>query len=258
MDGPVETVLALHGLGGNAALWSGFGARAAPRWRVLAAQAAGHGTPGGPAPFSIEDYADRALRLLDAHGLRRVHVLGLSMGGHAALTLYARRPERVASLVLANCSVGSPEAARERLAAARARIAELGFPRFARAYVLSRFGASPPQPAVDAYLESVLATGESVYLQALGAILAQDWRARLPQVRVPALVLTGAADTSTPPSAARELAAAIGGAQPVVLPQAGHFSYLDQPDAFADAVLGFLDRLPAAGRQGEPPRKETP
>jgi pimeloyl-ACP methyl ester carboxylesterase len=65
----------------------------------------------------------------------------------------------------------------------------------------------------------------------------------LPHIKVPALVVVGADDT--PFLAASDyMAAKIPGAQKVVIPAAGHAANIDQPQAFIDAVLPFLDSLP--------------
>ena len=65
----------------------------------------------------------------------------------------------------------------------------------------------------------------------------------LPEIRAPALVVVGADDT--PFLAASDyMAAKIPGASKVVIPSAGHAVNIDQPKAFIDAVLPFLDKLP--------------
>jgi pimeloyl-ACP methyl ester carboxylesterase len=72
----------------------------------------------------------------------------------------------------------------------------------------------------------------------------------LPHIKVPALVVVGADDT--PFLAASDyMAAKIPGAQKVVIPAAGHAANIDQPQAFIDAVLPFLDSLPPAAASGQ-------
>ena len=72
----------------------------------------------------------------------------------------------------------------------------------------------------------------------------------LPDIKVPSLVVVGADDT--PFLAASDyMAAKIPGAQKVVIPAAGHAVNIDQPQAFIDAVLPFLDGLDAKGRRAE-------
>lgn len=65
----------------------------------------------------------------------------------------------------------------------------------------------------------------------------------LPRVRVPALVVVGADDALTPPSAARTTVEALAHGRLRVIPDAGHLSALEAPEAFADALLELLDEL---------------
>jgi pimeloyl-ACP methyl ester carboxylesterase len=69
---------------------------------------------------------------------------------------------------------------------------------------------------------------------------------RLPRVTVPTLVLVGAEDRAQPPGRSREIARAIPGAELAVIPQAGHLSALEQPEAVTGALRAFLGRLEAA------------
>jgi pimeloyl-ACP methyl ester carboxylesterase len=64
--------------------------------------------------------------------------------------------------------------------------------------------------------------------------------ARLETIKVPTLLLTGDADLFAPPAIMRMFAARVKHAESVVIPEAGHSSYWEQPDAFNRAVLGFL------------------
>ena len=67
-----------------------------------------------------------------------------------------------------------------------------------------------------------------------------DSRPTLGQIRVPTLVVVGGEDVLTPPHLAESMAKGIAGARLVVLGEAGHLSNLERPEAFADAVRGFV------------------
>ena len=66
---------------------------------------------------------------------------------------------------------------------------------------------------------------------------------KLAELHTPTLVIVGASDFVCSPVMARELAAGIAGAELFMLDRSGHFGHVEQPDAFAAAVIGFLERL---------------
>jgi pimeloyl-ACP methyl ester carboxylesterase len=90
--------------------------------------------------------------------------------------------------------------------------------------------ASPP-PA--------LASSLKVYASVFDSVGDWDWRDRLGNLRVPTLVIHGEQD-AIPLDAAREWASVLPDARLVVLPDAGHLSYVEQPDLFFAAVEDFL------------------
>ncbi len=84
------------------------------------------------------------------------------------------------------------------------------------------------------------ATGSGIAAIARGMAQRVDAHDLLAQISVPTLVLVGEQDAVTPPKVAQEYAAQIPGAQFVVIPQAGHLSNLEQPEAFFQALHNFL------------------
>lgn len=98
--GATEPVLAVHGVSSNNRLWS-WVLDAAPEVSLIAPDLAGRGgTPARPGPSSVADHADQLVTLLDALGLDRVHLLGMSLGGFVVTELAARHPDRVRTVTL--------------------------------------------------------------------------------------------------------------------------------------------------------------
>jgi 3-oxoadipate enol-lactonase len=81
------------------------------------------------------------------------------------------------------------------------------------------------------------------YMGCCAAVGGVDTTARLPAIAVPTLVLAGELDQGTPVAMARTLADAIAGARLEVLAEASHLGAIEQPQAFARAVTGFVDAL---------------
>jgi pimeloyl-ACP methyl ester carboxylesterase len=80
------------------------------------------------------------------------------------------------------------------------------------------------------------------YKQALRAIVTTDFRAHLPQIDVPVLVITSSHDQVVPPAVSEALAQAIPGAELVTIPRAGHLSNIEQSDLFNQSVGAFVAR----------------
>ncbi len=85
-----------------------------------------------------------------------------------------------------------------------------------------------------------LRTDVDVFRAACAALAGLDLRARLSEIRAPALVLVGEEDEATPPAMARELAAGLPDARFVTLPDCAHVPQLQAPEMFASEVQAFL------------------
>ena len=184
------------------------------------------------APYTLDDMSDDAAALLAGLGLASAHVCGASMGGMIAQTLAYRHPARVKSLVSIMSSTGNPAlppAKPEAMAvlmapppASRAQAIEQGV----RAW---RAIGSPEFPPDEARLRERIAQlfdrsfhppGEA---RQLAAILAHGNRKpRLADVTAPTLVIHGAADPLVPLEGGRDTAAAIPGAELLVIEGMGH------------------------------------
>ncbi|MDG2112304.1 MAG: alpha/beta fold hydrolase, partial [Actinomycetota bacterium] len=178
-------------------------------------------------------------------GHERVDVLGVSWGGVTATRLVLRHPELVASVVIADSSVGSGTTP-ERAAAMRGRataVDELGVEEFARsrAPVLFSDGADPALVAEAAQfmVDSVRLPS---YQWACNAMGDTDHRDALGGITTPTLVVYGDQDGVTPPSLSKQLAEGIPGAELVEIADAGHLANQERPEQFNDVVYEFLSR----------------
>ena len=162
---------------------------------------------------------------------------GLSLGGYMSLAFYRAHPERVRALLIIDTGPGfKKDEAREVW---NKRAHDTG-DRFEREGLEVLKSASRERSSVTHRDASGLARA------ARGMLTQRDARVieSLPDIKVPSLVVVGADDT--PFLAASDyMAAKIPGAQKVVIPAAGHAVNIDQPQAFIDAVLPFLDGLDA-------------
>lgn len=174
----------------------------------------------------------------------RFALIGLSMGGYVAFEILRQAPERIVKLALLDTTARpdtpeQTEARTRQIEMTRAGrfegIASLLFPRFVAA---ARHG--------DRALEAVVRTmandtGPDAFIRQQLAIMQRvDSRAALGAIGCPTLVVVGEQDALTPPDRAAEMAAAIPKARQVVVPQCGHLSTLEQPEALSKALVDFL------------------
>lgn len=231
-----------NSLGTDRTLWTRQIDVFAARHRVLAYDTRGHGESDAPVgDFSIERLGKDVLSLMDAVGVARAHVCGISIGGLTALWLGIYAPARVDRLVLANTAarVGSLEFWTERMRVARTEglsaLAEGTMQRwFTEAFRL----AEPETVArMRATMQRVSPVG---YLGCCAALRDADLRGLGGLVRAPCLVVTGEHDVATPPAAGQALAADIPDARILSL-EAAHLSNVERSGEFTQAVLQFLE-----------------
>ncbi|MBI3522021.1 MAG: alpha/beta fold hydrolase [Chloroflexi bacterium] len=260
--GTREPVLLVHGVGGWAENW---------RETLRALEAAGHPAyaldlPGfgqservrraryfdAARPF----YAELIVGTLDALGLAHAHLVGHSLGGAIAYTAAVHAPDRFSSLVLvAGAGLGLEVAFSLRLAAlpGMGLLARLRGRRYARAGLASCFLDPRRAPEelwleADRYVppslgETIRVLRHGLTLRGVRPRLREAWAARAPRFTRPVLVVWGREDVVIPVAAATAARELFPRAEVVVIPDAGHLVMIEQPSAFARALLPFLDRV---------------
>jgi 3-oxoadipate enol-lactonase len=188
------------------------------------------------APLNFEaDFTADVLRVLDHFGEKKLHLVGLSMGGRIARNVALRHPERLHSVTLANTSAGidamTPEQVAKFVEERRNRTPET---------MRALMGSKAAPEAMEVLKASVKALHKPMYLKTLEAIVAQDRRAPVEEIRVPTLVIAGDEDRVYPKGSTKSLAERIPGAKFVEFQGCGHLSNLEQPELFNETLLRFL------------------
>jgi pimeloyl-ACP methyl ester carboxylesterase len=236
-DGPA--VLLTHGYSSTSAMWQGQIAALSRHHRLVLWDMRGHGQSDYPddatAYSEALTVADMAA-LLDVVGTRTAVVGGLSLGGYMSLAFHRAHPDRVQALLIIDTGPGfKKDDARE---AWNKRAHETG-ERFEREGLAVLKSASRERSTVSH--RDALGLARAAH----GMLTQRDARVieSLPDIKVPSLVMVGADDTPFL-AAADYMAAKIPEATKVVIPAAGHAVNIDQPQAFIEAVLPFLDQVP--------------
>lgn len=170
---------------------------------------------------------------------------GLSMGGYLSMEIMRQAPGRVERLALLDTTAApdTPEGrARREATMQRAGagdyegVIEMLYP------VLVRPAAHADAALKAAVGDMMREVGVAAFLRQQAAILGRvDSRPSLPAIRCKTMVLVGADDALTPPSAAREMASLISGAALVEIPDCGHMAPMEQPDVVTRALAAWLE-----------------
>ncbi|HEX6817517.1 MAG TPA: 3-oxoadipate enol-lactonase, partial [Ktedonobacterales bacterium] len=224
VDGPADAppLILSNSLGTDLRMWEPQAPGFAEPFRLIRYDSRGHGRSDAPAgPYTLDLLAYDLLALLDALGIERAHLCGLSLGGMVAQWMAIHHPERVMGIVLANTSarIGSEQSWTDRIQAVKA-----GGMSAVRDVVVSRFlsGAyRSAHPEVTRWIASMLeATPAQGYIATCEALRDAVLRTLVGRIKAPALILGGALDQSTPPDQARELHASITDSRLVILDKA--------------------------------------
>ncbi|WP_458315568.1 alpha/beta fold hydrolase [Mycolicibacterium brisbanense] len=266
-EGPARTVVLLHGGGvDNASLsWGGIGPRLAQAgYRVIAPDHPGYGH-SAPArlPATQERLVAYVGELVDALGLHRYAIGGLSLGGAMTIGHVLDRPDRVtAAMLLGSYAVmprlsdGPLSAVRHVVAWAALRTGLLGAAttwvggsRRAMARSMQALITDPRQLTDELMDEVMAAAGRPDGFEAFAQWqrdqvkwnrLRTDYTRRLPSLACPVLILHGDRDPGVPVARARAAAALIPNARLKVIAGAGHWVQRDRPDAVLDTMIEFL------------------
>ena len=243
--GAGPAVVLLHGYPFNQTLWSGQVEALKNSYRVITPDLRGHGESTiGPA--SMNRMAADVASLLDALGIERVVIGGLSMGGYVTLAFYRLFPQRVHSLILADTRAQADTEENKRIRAQQVEtllshgmkpIVDAMLPKLLHPETVSK------RPNIVKQLRDMMLQtkpeGAAAALQAMAA--REDQTELLSHIRVPTLILVGKDDPITPLQDSEKMHQLIEGSRLVVIENASHVSNLERPAEFNSALMTFLN-----------------
>jgi 3-oxoadipate enol-lactonase len=234
----------IHGLGLDRRAWDAVTAALADDFTVITYDLPGHGTRPAPAPYAIADLARELLVGLDALGIDRAHVAGLSLGGLVAQAVAGNAPERVAGLALIDTTPrydATWQATwRERAATVRTQGTAALIDGLLAAWFSPAFVAANG-PTISTVRDSVSRMPAEGYARGCEALAAAQLDSLAATIVAPTLVVCGEDDGPQFRSAAAWFAATIPGARASWLP-GKHAAVLEHPDLFVRLTRAFLVR----------------
>jgi pimeloyl-ACP methyl ester carboxylesterase len=241
-------LLLLHGILADSRAWRPQLEELSRDFTVVAWDAPGTGRSSDPSEsLGADGYAACLESFIDELELGPVHLAGHSWGGGLAQELYGRRPERVASLILVDTYAGwrgslPAEVCEERLKGCL-RESELPAGEFIPGWIPGLLTENASQELRDELIGVMSDFHPAGYRAMARAFANLDTRPLLAGIRVPTLLVWGAEDKRSPLNVALQMRDAIPRAELVVIPNAGHESYLEQAEAFNEEVRRFCFRL---------------
>jgi 3-oxoadipate enol-lactonase len=231
-----------HSLACNMRMWDPQIDAFKGRYRILAHDMRGHGASGAPAgPYTLELLADDVLALMKHAGIQRASFAGLSIGGMIGQILALKQPGLFDRMVFADTAHAQNADAiaqwQERIRIAESKgMAALVASTMER-WFTAPFRASAPAQKIAALIAATPVAG---YVGCGQAIMKLNTTARLKDIKLPVLAITGEQDGAA--AGTRYIGENIPGARFVSIAQAAHIANIEQPAAFNAALEAFLTR----------------
>ncbi len=239
-EGPREAraIVFINALGCDFRIWDEVAAILARDFRVIRYDKRGHGlTEAGPDRYDMADYARDLAGLVDALGIKRATIVGLSVGGLIAQELYRQRTDLFSGLVLSDTAakIGDDASWDARIAAIEAGGVEAIADGVLERWFTADFRARRADDLIG-WRTMLVRSPKQGYLAACGALKRADLRPYAGAIAVPTLCLVGDEDGSTPAAIVRETAAMISGAGFEIIRGAGHIPGIEKPETTAALV----------------------
>lgn len=235
-SGSGAPLLLLHGWGTDSKSFNGIIPWLSEHFCVYALDFCGFGeSPAPQSVWDVSDYADMTAAFIEALGLQKPIILGHSFGGRVALYLGSRGIGK--KLLLVDAAGVRPKRSLKY---------------YLRVYSYKAAKKVFCLPLLCNYRDKALklwqsSTPSSDYKNTSGImrgifvkVVNEDLCRLMPQITIPTLLIYGENDTATPVSDGRKMESLIPGSGLVVVPQAGHYSFIDQPRYFRLTVESFL------------------
>jgi pimeloyl-ACP methyl ester carboxylesterase len=251
--GAGRPVVLLHAFPLSADMWRPQLDRVPEGWRLLAPDVRGLGPDAATAAGTLDEMAADVIAWLDGLGIDRAVVGGASMGGYLTFALFRLVPDRFEGVILANTRAGADSAegraGRDKMSAlvrvsGASAVADQMIPKLLGD--TSRRTRPHLEPLVRTLIEANGVEGIDGAIQAMKN--RPDSTGMLPSMEAPALIISGAEDTVIPQTDAELMMKRLPHACLVTIPDAGHLSNLEAPEAFSRALNDFLDGVPGRGK----------
>lgn len=242
-------IIFIHGFPFNKSMWNGQMELLKDNYRVIAYDIRGHGSSDpGIDDFFIELFVADLLRFMEKLGIEKSILCGLSLGGYIALNAVLKAPDRFNGLILndTQCIADTLEI-KENRCTAIIRIMKNGVEDYADEIIKNLFAAetlTKKKNIIAAVKEMIISTPKQSFCNTLHALAERkDTCEQLQEINIPVLIMVGKEDKITPIAAAQQMHDKIRGSVLKVIQHAGHLINLENPIAFINRLVKFLDLI---------------
>ena len=250
-EGSGTPILFVHGLAGYKENWEYNVPEFGKRFRAIALDLPGFGHTERPdVPYGIPFFADFVVKFLEALDIRRVHLVGNSMGGHISSLIGATRKDIAEKIVLADPAGASGKELLEVMPIKPEMIEAMGPVNpgedFVRMYANLQFfkpgdrAEKMVQRALVDIEEGDLESRFNAYIKSLRGLLEHNMEALYKDITAPTLVIWGENDVIVPVKHADVIAEAIPGARKIIFKECGHIPMIEKSGDFNRVVGEFL------------------
>ncbi|MCE1188424.1 MAG: alpha/beta hydrolase [Ignavibacteria bacterium] len=239
-------ILFVHGFPLTAAMWSEQIAALQDKYYCITYDLRGLGeSTVGDGQYTVEQMVDDALMILDAEGIEKAVICGLSMGGYITLRALERNPERFSGAILCDTKAEADTNAGKINRAAGIKKVNSSGPEH---YVRDFLPTTVYQPSIErlggkytTLLNDCLKNGAIGIKGCLLAMAARtDTTRALPHIQVPVLLVCGEHDSFSSPAIMQEMAGLLPQSTCIIIPEAGHLAPFEQPELANSAIRDFL------------------
>lgn len=245
-----ETLLMIHGFGANRDNWLRFARHFTDRYKVIAVDLPGFGESDKPdVSYDVASQVERLRAFVGTLGIKRLHLIGNSMGGHIAALYAARHPEQVLSVALLdNAGIDSPRKSEMFEMIERGQPTPLVVRRAEDFDTLMSFVFVTPPPLPEAlkrhFAEQSMANQthyDMIFRQLREHYIPLE--PELPKIQAPTLVLWGDRDRVLDVSSIDVMRPLLKKSTVVVMKDCGHAPMIERPGETAQHYKAFLDSL---------------
>jgi pimeloyl-ACP methyl ester carboxylesterase len=247
-----ETILMVHGFGASKDNWLRFARYFTEGYQVIALDLPGFGDSSKPyASYDVGTQVERLAAFTQALKIKKLHLIGSSMGGHISALYAARYPEQILSVaLLGNAGIDSPQKSEliERLERGEPNPLIVKTPQQFEQLLEFVFVEVPSMPErLKRYLAARgianSTQNERIFAQLVSRYIPLE--PILPKIQVPTLLLWGAQDRVLHVSSIEVMRPLLQRPSVVIMQDCGHAPMLERPEETAEHYLAFLDSLTA-------------
>ena len=237
-----EFILFIHGAGGGQYTWSyqkGFFER---EFNPIIIELPGHGESDGEGEEEIVTYTEQVYAFLQAIGVRKVFLVGHSMGGAIVQTLVLTHPEVIHGIVLVGTGV------RLKVLPKILNGIKNNFEEIVPKIIQFAYSRKTPSELIERGVNQMLQCRPEVLYGDFAACDRFDVMKEVEKIHLPTLILCGEDDELTPVKYSQFLHSRIEGSRLEVLPNAGHMVMMESPQAFNEKINRFIEEIVKGSR----------